>query len=77
MLVTVLVIILGLVPGLAWLAFYLREDLRHPEPKKLIFYAFMGGALITVFVLQAQIFIHDFLVSLGYTSYGFTSFLFF
>lgn len=75
MFVTALVIILGLLPGLAWLAFYLREDLRHPEPKKLIFYAFLGGALITVFVLQAQIFIHDFLVSLGYTSYGFTAFL--
>lgn len=73
---TVLLVILGLLPGLAWLAFYLQEDLRHPEPKRLIFITFLSGALITIFVLQAQIFIHNWLTGLGYTSYGITPFLF-
>jgi len=74
--VTVLLIVLGLLPGLAWLAFYLQEDLRHPEPKKLIFITFLSGAVITVFVLQVQILIHKWLTGLGYTSYGFFPFLF-
>lgn len=65
-----------MLPGLIWLAFYLREDLMHPEPRKLILYTFLGGGLVTVFVLQAQIFINRWLISAGYTPYGFVSFLF-
>ena len=52
-----LAILLGLLPGFAWLLFYLREDL-HPEPKKLIAFVFFGGALVTLlaFVLQCTVF---------------------
>lgn len=46
--------VLGLLPSFGWLAFYLREDLKHPEPKKLIFFTFLAGAFSTVFVLQTQ-----------------------
>lgn len=73
---TTLLIILGLLPGLAWLVFYLHEDIRHPEPKKLILYTFLGGTLITIFVLQTQVFINNWLSNLGYHPYGMLSFLF-
>lgn len=76
MALTIISVLLGLLPGLAWLAFYLREDLRHPEPKKLIFYTFVAGGLVTVFVLQFQIFINNWLSSAGYHTYGLVSFMF-
>lgn len=46
-------ITLGLLPGFAWLYFYLREDC-HPEPKKLITLTFFAGALVTVFAFIIQ-----------------------
>lgn len=76
MVITILLILLGLLPGVAWLAFYLREDLRHPEPKRLISYTFLAGAIITAFVLQAQLLINDWLISRGLSPYSFVSFLF-
>ncbi len=76
MLTTVILIALGSIPGLAWLAFYLKEDARHPEPKKLILYTFVAGALVTVFVLQFQIIINDWVVSKGYATYSLLSFMF-
>src|SRR3989344_5668784 len=33
----------GILPALLWLWFWLREDAKHPEPKKLIFAAFVAG----------------------------------
>lgn len=33
----------GLLPSFIWLYFLLREDARHPEPKKLIALAFIAG----------------------------------
>jgi len=55
-------IIVGLLPGLAWLYFYLREDC-HPEPKKLIALTFFSGALITVFAFVIQKFFGCFVFS--------------
>jgi len=49
----ILAIIVGLLPGLAWLYFYLKEDC-HPEPKKLITLTFFAGALVTVFAFILQ-----------------------
>lgn len=37
--------ILGLLPAIVWLFFFLREDAARPEPKRMIIYVFMGGAL--------------------------------
>ena len=45
-----LALLLGVIPGLTWLAFYLDEDL-HPEPKREIFYAFLAGSGVTLIVL--------------------------
>lgn len=33
----------GFLPSLLWLWFWLKEDKKHPEPKKAIFAAFLGG----------------------------------
>lgn len=35
----------GIVPALIWLVFWLKEDARRPEPKRLIFGAFVTGML--------------------------------
>ncbi|MDP3991657.1 MAG: PrsW family glutamic-type intramembrane protease [Candidatus Colwellbacteria bacterium] len=37
--------ILGLLPAVLWLIFFLREDATRPEPKRMIIYVFIGGAL--------------------------------
>lgn len=42
-----LFIILGVLPSIIWLIFYLRKD-PHPEPKKLLMLVFLWGALITI-----------------------------
>ena len=52
-------IILGILPSLAWLAFYLRED-AHPEPKRLILLTFLWGAAFAFFALYAQLFVNCF-----------------
>ena len=73
----VIPLILGLLPSFAWLAFYLLEDLRHPEPKRLIFYTFLAGAFITVFVLQFQILINNWLSSANIETYSSFAFVLF
>lgn len=50
-----LAIILGILPGFAWLLFYLKEDL-HPEPKRLIAATFAAGAIVTLVALAFQCF---------------------
>ena len=49
----VLLLILGLLPGFAWLIFYVKEEETHPEPKRLIILAFAAGI---VFGLIAVVF---------------------
>lgn len=53
-LIYIIYIILGLLPSLIWLTFYLKED-KHPEPKKMILKIFFWGAVITVPVFFVQI----------------------
>lgn len=36
----------GVLPALLWLTFWLLEDRCQPEPKRFIFLAFVGGALV-------------------------------
>ncbi len=43
----IFLVLLGTLPSLGWLWFYLRKDL-HPEPKRLLTLVFLGGVLITV-----------------------------
>lgn len=44
----------GILPALVWLAFWLREDYKHPEPKGLILRTFLFGMVAVVLVLPFQ-----------------------
>jgi RsiW-degrading membrane proteinase PrsW (M82 family) len=37
------ILVLGFLPGFAWLVFFVEEEETHPEPKKLIVFAFAAG----------------------------------
>jgi RsiW-degrading membrane proteinase PrsW (M82 family) len=47
-------IILGLLPGFAWLAFYLQEEV-HPEPKRLLALTWVNGAVFAFVALAVQL----------------------
>lgn len=44
----------GIFPALAWLWFWLKEDSRHPEPRRLIALAFIAGMCTVVIVIPIQ-----------------------
>lgn len=68
-------IILGLLPSLAWLAFYLHEDFRHPEPKQLVALTFLLGGISTFLVLPVQLVVNDWLAGAGVEQFELTSFV--
>lgn len=69
-------IILGLLPGFAWLLFYLREDL-HPEPKRLIALAFVNGAAFAFLALGGQLISQEILEAYGFPVLGALAFTIF
>lgn len=44
----------GVLPALAWLWFWRREDASHPEPRRLIALAFFAGMLTVAVVVPVQ-----------------------
>ncbi len=44
----------GILPALVWLAFWLREDYKHPEPRKLLLKTFLLGMGAVILVLPLQ-----------------------
>src|SRR3989344_5601954 len=44
----------GILPALIWLAFWLREDYKHPEPRGLILKTFLLGMGAVILVLPFQ-----------------------
>lgn len=58
--VGILITVGAVLPSLAWLLFFLREDV-HPEPKRLIIYVFSLGAISTIPVLIVQVGLQEFL----------------
>ncbi|MFZ2523307.1 MAG: PrsW family glutamic-type intramembrane protease [Minisyncoccia bacterium] len=54
----VLSFVLGLIPALIWMWFWLKED-RHPEPAKNLTLSFLGGMMAVFFVLPLQRYIYD------------------
>ncbi|MEE8131505.1 MAG: PrsW family glutamic-type intramembrane protease [Candidatus Paceibacterota bacterium] len=54
-----LIILLGLLPGFAWLIFFLKEDV-HPEPKRMIAKVFFVGAIFTFIALGFEAIFQDF-----------------
>lgn len=61
-----LTIVLGFLPGLAWLFFFLQEDSAHPEPKRLIIYTFLITGLITIPALAAEFLFEDSITNLNW-----------
>lgn len=53
----------GILPALVWLWFWLKEDARRPEPKRLLIAAFLTGAIAVGFALFFERLAHDFLGS--------------
>jgi len=49
-----LTIIIGIAPSIIWLIFFLKEDI-YPEPRNLIFYTFLIGAMISLPILISQL----------------------
>jgi protease PrsW len=50
-------------PALAWLWFWLREDSKHPEPRRLIALAFVAGMISVAVAVPIEKFVQGFLVS--------------
>jgi len=67
-------LILGLLPSIAWLIFYLSED-KNPEPKKLLLFVFIAGGISTFVALAIQIFANDAALKLGIQEHSPLSFL--
>lgn len=69
-------LIIGLLPSFVWVYFFIREDEAHPEPKRLLIYAFLAGAIATFFVIGPQTALNDILESINIHQYSFASFMF-
>ena len=50
-------LIFGIIPSLIWLIFFLFEDRKHPEPKRMILYVFIAGALSTALAAAPELYI--------------------
>lgn len=57
-------LVFGILPSLIWLIFFLFEDKEHPEPKRMILYVFIAGALSTALAAAPEIYIQQ-VFSLG------------
>lgn len=68
-------VILGLLPSLAWLVFYLHEDFRHPEPKQLVAFTFLLGGISTFLVLPVQLVVNGWLARAGIEQFELSSFV--
>ncbi len=71
----IVAIILGLIPSLAWLIFYLHEDFRHPEPRSLVALTFIVGGLSAILVLPFQLVANQWFQKFGIPGLEFRSFL--
>lgn len=47
-------LLLAFLPPILWLLFYLRED-RHPEPKRLLLLAFVGGMASAILAVMVEL----------------------
>jgi protease PrsW len=60
--------ILGLIPAMVWLWFWLKEDI-HPEPAKMLTLAFLGGILSVLVVLPLQKIVYDHVINHNFISF--------
>ena len=59
-------IIGGVLPAFIWLYFLLKEDAKHPEPKRLIAIAFFAGMIGVPFVIPFEELARAHFVALGF-----------
>ena len=67
-------IIIALLPGFAWLVFYLDED-PHPEPRRLIALAFCAGIVAGLFAIVAERFFNKGIAGIGIGEFSIISLL--
>jgi RsiW-degrading membrane proteinase PrsW (M82 family) len=58
----------GVLPALAWLWFWLREDSKHPEPRRLIALAFVAGMICVAVAVPLEKFVQGYLASIAIIS---------
>ena len=63
-------VILGLLPAIIWMTFFLQEDKKRPEPKRLIISTFILGGVIAFVALQFQTVFSGLFTSLGVKAYS-------
>ena len=63
-------VILGLLPAIIWMAFFLQEDKKRPEPKGLIVSTFILGGAIAFVTLQFQTVFSGLITSFGIKAYS-------
>lgn len=68
---TFILLLLGFIPGLIWLLFFLQEDSQHPEPKRLIISTFLWGGIITFYVFPIQLIVKSLLEMISVGEYNF------
>jgi len=49
----------GILPALVWLWFWTKEDRLHPEPRKVLLAAFLGGMIAVPLVIPLQQYAYD------------------
>lgn len=70
----VLSLVFGLLPGFAWLIFYMSED-PHPEPKRLIVLTFFAGIAFGFFTIVIEQGFNGALGNVGVTEFSILSLL--
>ena len=50
----------GLMPALVWLYFLLKEDYRHPEPRSVLFMAFLAGMIAVPIAVPLESLLRDY-----------------
>lgn len=56
----------GILPALAWLWFWRREDASHPEPRRLIALAFFAGMVTVAVVIPMERFVQPYLTGMQF-----------
>lgn len=69
LLTVIYALILGALPALVWLWFWLREDAAHPEPISLIIKTFLAGSLAVVLVLPLQQLVSKIIPEIGMVTF--------
>ena len=70
----ILAVMFALIPGFAWLVFYLGEDPRR-EPKRLIALTFLAGIIAGLFAIVTELFFNKAIVSVGIQEFSIASLL--